>query len=73
MAQAEGKSQEAIRTFKTVLLGYPLTNEALSGASEALELGAEASLTSTELRGLADAYYKAGRYEEAGEEYRALA
>lgn len=73
VAQAEGKSQEAIKTFKTVLLAYPLTNEALTARAKLLELGAEASLTSTELRGLADAYYKAGRYELAGEEYRALA
>ena len=36
-------------------------------------MGAETSLATAELRSLGDAYYNAGRYEEAGEEYRALA
>ena len=36
-------------------------------------MGAESSLTTAELRSLGDAYYNAGRYEEASEQYRALA
>ena len=36
-------------------------------------MGAEAFADATELRSLGDAYYNAGRYEEAGEQYRALA
>ena len=37
------------------------------------EMGAEATLTAAELRSLGDAYYNAGRYGEAAEQYRALA
>ena len=36
-------------------------------------MGAETSLTAAELRSLGDAYYNAGRYAEAAEQYRALA
>ncbi len=36
-------------------------------------MGAESSLTPAELRSLGDAYYNAGRYADAGEQYHALA
>ena len=36
-------------------------------------MGAEATLTAAELRSLGDAYYNAGRYAEAAEQYRGLA
>ena len=71
--QAQGQNQEAVKTFKALLLVYPLTLEASIARGKLTELGAETSLTSDELRGLADAYYKAGRYELASEQYRALA
>jgi soluble lytic murein transglycosylase len=73
VAQAQGQTQEAVRTFKALLLAFPLTTEASIARAKLTELGAETSLTSEDLRGLADAYYKAGRYEQAGEQYRALA
>ena len=37
------------------------------------QMGAEQTLTVAELRSLGDAYYNAGRYSEAAEQYRALA
>jgi soluble lytic murein transglycosylase len=73
VTQMLGQKQEAAQVFKALLLAYPLTNEALIARSKLSELGVETSLTSDELRGLADAYYKAGRYEQASEQYRALA
>jgi peptidoglycan lytic transglycosylase len=73
VAQAQGQTQEAVKTFKALLLAYPLTPEAATARGKLTELGAETSLTGDELRGLADAYYKAGRYEPASEQYRALA
>jgi soluble lytic murein transglycosylase len=73
VAQAQGQTQEAVKTFKALLLAYPLTTEAVTARGKLTELGAETTLTSDELRGLADAYYKAGRYELASEQYRALA
>ena len=36
-------------------------------------MGAEETLTIAELRSLGDAYYNAGRYSEASEQYHALA
>ena len=73
VAQAQGENEEAVRTFKALLLAFPLTTEASIARVKLTELGSETSLTSDDLRGLADAYYKAGRYEQAGEQYRALA
>ena len=59
--QAQGQNAEAAKTFKALLLAYPLTSDAAIARGKLTELGAETSLTSDELRGLADAYYKAGR------------
>jgi soluble lytic murein transglycosylase len=73
VAQALNQNQEAIRLFKSLLLGYPLTTEAAIARAKLTSLNAEDSLTSDELRTLGDAYYKAGHYEEAAEQYRALA
>jgi soluble lytic murein transglycosylase len=73
VAQAQGQIQDAARDFKALLLAFPLSTEAAIARVKLTELGAETSLTSDDLRGLADAYYKAGRYEQAAEQYRALA
>jgi soluble lytic murein transglycosylase len=73
VAQALGKQEEAAKTFKALLISEPLSNEAGIARAKLTELGAETLLTSDELRSLADAYYKAGRYELANEQYRALA
>ncbi|MGC9157352.1 MAG: transglycosylase SLT domain-containing protein [Terracidiphilus sp.] len=64
---------EAARIDKQLLLDHPLSVEAKAAWERLIDLGAEASLTTEERRGLADAYYRAGRYEEASEQYRALA
>lgn len=73
VAQTLGQTQDAAHIFKGLLLAYPLTTEAAIARTRLTELGAETTLTSDELRSLADAYYKAGRYQEASEQYRALA
>ena len=73
IAQAQNRNEDAIHIFKALLLAYPLTTEAGISRTRLTSLGAEDSLTSDELRSLGDAYYKAGHYEEASEQYRALA
>jgi soluble lytic murein transglycosylase len=73
VAQALNQNQDAIGNFKGLLLAFPLTTEAAIARAKLTSLGAEDSLTSDQLRGLGDAYYKAGHYEEASEQYRALA
>ena len=73
VAQAQNQNQDAVRIFKALLLAYPLSNEAAIARARLTSLGAEDSLTSDELRTLGDAYYKAGHYEEAAEQYRSLA
>ena len=71
--QALGQQQAAEATFKRVLLSHPLSPEAQTARAKLTETGAEASLTVADLRGLADAYYNAGRYDEAAEQFRVLA
>lgn len=73
VAQAQNRNGDAIHIFKSLLLAYPLTTEAAIARAKLTGLGAEETLTPDELRSLGDAYYKAGRYEEAAEQYRALA
>ncbi len=70
---AEGKTEEADQLFKQVLLDHPLSQEAETARARLTASGAEESLTAPELRSLGDAYYNAGRYELAAEQYRALA
>jgi soluble lytic murein transglycosylase len=70
---ALGQTQDAERVFKRLLLGHPLGSEAQIARAKMTAMGAEGSLTATELRSLGDAYYNAGRYELAAEQYRALA
>ena len=72
VAYALGRQQAAEDLFKRVLLGYPLSSEAQIARDRLTEMGAESSLTASELRSLADAYYNAGRYSSAAEQYRAL-
>jgi soluble lytic murein transglycosylase len=70
---AIGQASEAERVFKRLLLGHPLSAEAETARAKLTAMGAEANLTATELRSLGDAYYNAGRYAQAGAQYRALA
>jgi soluble lytic murein transglycosylase len=71
--QAQGQNDEAGRIYKHVLLTWPLTFEATTARTRLTALGLESSLTSAELRSLGDAYYNAGHYQEASEQYHALA
>jgi soluble lytic murein transglycosylase len=68
-----GKTGEAERIYKQLLLSHPLTPEAEVARAKLIDMGAEARLTTAELRSLGDAYYNAGRYANASEQYRALA
>jgi len=72
VAQAQNENTEALRIYKALLLGFPLSTEAAIARAKLSNLGAEDSLTSDELRSLGDAYYRAGRYEDAGDQYRTL-
>jgi soluble lytic murein transglycosylase len=70
--QALGQQQAAETTFKQLLLGRPLSAEAQIARAKLTELGAESLLTTADLRSLAEAFYNAGRYAEASEQFRAL-
>jgi soluble lytic murein transglycosylase len=69
---ALGEQQNAEATFKQLLLGHPLSPEAQTARVKLTELGAETLLTTADLRTLAEAYYNAGRYAEAAEQFRVL-
>lgn len=73
IAFALQRNDEAEQVFKHLLLSHPLAPEAEVARARLTAMGVESSLTATELRSLADAYYNAGRYELAVEQYRALA
>jgi soluble lytic murein transglycosylase len=68
-----GQTAEAQRLYKRLLLSHPLSPDADTARAKLTSLGAEDSLTITELRSLGDAYYNGGRYGAASEQYRALA
>jgi soluble lytic murein transglycosylase len=77
LAQAQvdyalSQRQAAAVVFKQVLLGFPLTQDAQVARARLTEMGLESTLTAAELSSLADAYYRAGRYGEAADQYRAL-
>jgi soluble lytic murein transglycosylase len=73
VAAALGQSQEAERILKNLLLGHPLSPEAEIARARLTAMGAETSLSIAELRSLGDAYYNGRRYEQASEQYHALA
>lgn len=70
--QALGQQQSAIAAYKRLLLDHPLSGEAQGARAQLTALGAESTLTAPELRSLADAYYNAGRYNQAADQYRTL-
>jgi len=70
---ALGEREAAESTFKQLLLGHPLSDEAPTARAKLAEMGAEARLTVPELRSLAEAYYNGGQYSEAAEQFRVLA
>ncbi len=67
------RTEQAEQGFKHLLLSHPLTSEAEVARARLTAMGAESNLTPEELRSLGDAYYNAGRYALASEQYRALA
>lgn len=71
IAAALGNNAETISLYKHLLLHHPLSGEA--GVARLALKAMGASLTTAELRSLGDAYYNAGRYALASEQYHALA
>ena len=73
VTEAEGATAAAGNLYKHILLTWPLTADALTARARLTQLGMEQTLTEQELRTLGDAYYNAGHYNEAAEQYHALA
>lgn len=71
--QMAGQNDEAAKIYKHIFLGFPLSNEAQQAKSQMAGLGTLSSLTTAERRAHADALYAAGRFGDAGSEYRSLA
>jgi soluble lytic murein transglycosylase len=75
-AQAEqmaGQTDAAAKLFRHVYLSFPLSNEAQTAKAQLAVIGTAAPITAEERRVHADALYRAGRFNDAAEEYRALA
>ncbi len=72
VAEALGQNADAIRIYKEVLVGHPLSAEAEVARARLTAQGAETTLTVAELRSLGDAYYRAHRYNLASEQFHAL-
>jgi soluble lytic murein transglycosylase len=68
-----GRSADALQGFRHIYLTYPLSSEAAAARAQLVSSGAINTLSPDERRHHADALYGAGRYEDAGEEYRSLA
>lgn len=73
LAQAKSETAQANIIFKQVLLEHPLSPEAEKARAQLTATGADATLTAAELRSLGNAYYNAGRYSLAAEQYNSLA
>lgn len=71
--QMAGRLPEATQMFRRTFLGFPLSIEAAQAKTQLAALGATSSLTVEERSKHADALYKAGRFNDAAEEYRSLA
>ncbi len=69
---ALGQLTAANAVFKKLLLEHPLTDEARTALLKLQQTGAASQFTVADLRTLGDAYYDAGRYSEAEEQYRVL-
>ena len=72
-AFALGEELQAENFYKRLLLAHPLSAEAEIARAKLTAMGAESSLTTAELRSLGDAYWNAGHFQDAGEQYRLLA
>lgn len=73
VALALGQKDTAEHIFTELLLGHPLSSEAETARQRLMQMGAWSTLTVAELRSLGDAYFRAGRYRAAAEQYRTLA
>lgn len=71
--QIAGDSTAAAKSFRRVYLGYPLSPEAAQAKTQLQNMGSNAPLTVVEREHHANALYSAGRYNEAYDDYRALA
>ena len=71
--QIAGDTSAAAKSFRHVYLGYPLSPEAAQAKTQLQTMGANAPLTVVERERHANALYSAGRYNEAYDDYRALA
>jgi soluble lytic murein transglycosylase len=71
--QMTGSVEEASRLYRHIFLSFPLSNEGQQAKAQLAVVGATPPLTATERRSHADALYAGGRFNDAGEEYRALA
>ena len=71
--QLAGDPTAAARTFRHVYLGFPLSPEAAQAKTQLQSMGSNASLTVAEREHHANALYAASRYNEAYDDYRALA
>ena len=75
-AQAEqlaGQTDAAAKLFRHIYLTFPLSNEAQTAKTQLAVIGAAAPISAEEQRTHADALFRAGRYNDAAEEYRSLA
>lgn len=72
-AQQMAGNPDAANTFRRLYLAYPLGPEASQAKTQLQSMGASAPLTVEERQHHADALYTAGRYNEAYDDYRALA
>lgn len=71
--QLAGRQEEAAKTFRHVYLAFPLSGEAQQAKTQLATLSSMAPLTVAERRAHADALYSAGRFNDAADDYRALA
>ena len=73
MEKATGDGQGAERDFKRLLMTHPLSSDAVVARARMTAMGADQNFTASELRTLGDAYYNAGHYAQAAEQYNLLA
>ncbi|HEX6495299.1 MAG TPA: transglycosylase SLT domain-containing protein, partial [Acidobacteriaceae bacterium] len=71
--QIAGDTGAAARSFRRLYLAYPLSPEAAQAKTQLQAMGAETALTVAEREQHANALYANGRYNEAYDDYRALA
>ena len=68
-----GQTDAAAKLFRHVYLTFPLSGEAQAAKTQLAVIGAAAPISAEERLTHADALYRAGRFNDAVEEYRALA